>query len=289
LCQGQEAFGHVKDAIGIASGQARLKGCIGKAGAFRGRPVARILAGQKAPAQRAPWDEADAVGPGHRDQFAFDAPVEDVIGRLLGYEAVQAQLLGGPEGLHDLPGGESAGAEIANFAGAHEIVEGAQGLVDSYFRAGPVHLIDVDVVGLQAFEAGFALFDDMAATAAGGVWIVVVHSAMDFGREDDAATAAVAFQGLAGNLFAAAATVDVCRVQEVETCVQRPVDNVICVFRRGSSAEVHAAQAKGADFHAGPTKITVLHWAPRTWNRGISMCPVAHFSRTRCAHSVQVN
>ena len=125
-------------------------------------------------------------------------------------------------------------------------------------------LIDVDVVGLQSFETGFTLFDDVAAAAAGSVGIVVVHSAMNLGRKDNAAAAAIALQCLTCYFLAAAATVDVSSIQEVDAGIQRPVDDIVGVFRCCSPPKVHTSQAKGTDFHAGPTEIAVLHVAPRS-------------------------
>ena len=61
-----------------------------------------------------------------------------------------------PTALHHLPGRKSAGAEIADFAGADQIVEFAQGLVNRHIRLRPMELVQVKAVRLQAAQRGLA-------------------------------------------------------------------------------------------------------------------------------------
>ena len=56
--------------------------------------------------------------------------VEQVVRWLFAHKTVEAVLLGGPERLHHLPGGERAGADVAHLARADKIVQRAQRLVD---------------------------------------------------------------------------------------------------------------------------------------------------------------
>ena len=61
-----------------------------------------VAAGQHALAERAPDQRAHPVALGHRQDLAFDAAVEDRVGRLLGAEALQAAPLSDPLGLDDV-------------------------------------------------------------------------------------------------------------------------------------------------------------------------------------------
>ena len=60
-----------------------------------------------------------------------------------------------------------------------------------------MQLIEVNVICAQAFQRGFALFDNVATVVAGGQDVVFVHAAVDFGRQHDAMALAVALQRLA--------------------------------------------------------------------------------------------
>ena len=211
-----------------------------------------ILAGQQAAGDWAPRNDAEAVGLRHGDQLALDAPVEEVVRRLLADEAVEVQFLGDPQRLDQLPGGIGGGADVAHLAGTDQVVQRAQRLVDRRVGAGAVDLVKVDVVGLQAAQAGFALFDDVAAAVAVRVGVIVVHHAVDLGRQHHLLALAVALEGLAGDFLAAPAAVDVGRIQEVDAGVERAVDDGIGVGGFCSAAEHHAAQAERTHLDRGP-------------------------------------
>ena len=124
-------------------------------------------------------------------------------------------------------------ADVAHLAGADEVVERAQRLVDGDVGLRAVDLVEVDVVGLQAAQAGFALLDDVAAAVAHVVG-AFAHHAVHLGGEDDVVALAVALERLAGDLLAAAAAVDVGGVEEVDAGVEGAVDDVVGVVRRRS-------------------------------------------------------
>ena len=160
---------------------------------------------------------------------------------------------------HHLPGGVGAGADVAHLAGADQVVEGAQCLVDGDVGLRPVDLVEVDVVGLQAAQARLALLDDVAAAVAQHVGVSVVHLAVHLGGQNDLGALAVALQRLAGHFFAAPAAVDVGRIEEVDAGVDGAVDDRIGIIGGGLAAEHHAAQAELADFHTGASQRTVFH------------------------------
>ena len=106
--------------------------------------------------------------------------------------------------------------DVAHLAGADQVVERAQRLVDRHGRLRAVDLVEVDIVGLQAAQRGLALGDDVAAIVAGGQDVVVVHAAVYLGRQHDPVALAVALERLADDLLAAATIVDVGRIQKVD-------------------------------------------------------------------------
>src|SRR5439155_17495276 len=105
-------------------------GLVREARAFRELLSALVLAGEQATPDRAPRDDREAVGLRHRQQLALDAAVEQVVWRLLADEAVEAKLLRHPQRLDELPRRVRAAADVAHLAGADQIVERAQRLVD---------------------------------------------------------------------------------------------------------------------------------------------------------------
>ena len=40
---------------------------------------------------------------------------------------------------------------------------------------------NIDVISIEAFEAGFAALDDIAARCAAGIWVVFIHRYGEFG------------------------------------------------------------------------------------------------------------
>src|SRR5262245_56529220 len=134
------------------------------------------------------------------------------------------QLLGSPQRVDQLPGSEGACADIAHLAGPDQVVERAQRLIDRNLRARPVNLVQIDVVGLEALQAGLTLLDNMPPTVALRIWVVVVHRAMDFGSQNDLLTLAVALKRLASDFLAASAAIDVGGVQEVNPTADCTID-----------------------------------------------------------------
>ena len=74
---------------------------------------------------------------------------EQRVGRLLGDEALEAALAGGPLRLDDARGREGRGADVADLALVDEVAEGAQRLLDVGVRLGAVDLVEVDPVRVE--------------------------------------------------------------------------------------------------------------------------------------------
>jgi len=155
--------------------------------------------------------------------------------------------LGHPLGLDDLRGRERGGADRTHLAGADEVGQRAERLVDVGVHLGAVDLIEVDPVGPQAAQAVLDLLDDPAARVAELVG-VVAHGAVHLGGEDDV-LAPAAGERLADDLLRLAARVDVRGVDEVDPRVERAVDDPdrLVVVGIAPLAEHHRAEAERAD------------------------------------------
>src|SRR3712207_5677859 len=171
-----------------------------------------------------------------------------MVGRLLGHEAVEAELFGGPQRFDDLPGGEGACSRVEYLAGVDQIVQRPQGFVYRYARVRAVDLVEVDMIGLESPEGCFALLDYVSAVVAGGVGVLIVHAPVHLGGQHHAIPLAVAAERLPYHLLACTAAVDVGGVQKVYPRVEGPVyDFKRCRFVRASP-----------EHHASKTQLTYL-------------------------------
>ena len=88
--------------------------------------------------------------------------------------------------------------------------------------------------------------------------------AKDLRRDDHALAAIVALRepsadDLFRHPFAELPTVDIGRIEEVDTEIECAVHDLIAVGFGGLRAEVHGAEAEPADFQAGTPEMGVVH------------------------------
>src|SRR6516164_7234629 len=121
-------------------------GAEGEARALRRRVGAGVLTGQQAAGDRVVGDDPDALLAAVRQHLPLDLPEEQVVARLDAVQAGQPQRLGPADGAHQLIGEEVRAAEVADLPLVHEVVEGAERLVDGRRRVVAVQLVEVDVV-----------------------------------------------------------------------------------------------------------------------------------------------
>ena len=194
-----------------AQGEARVRG---------GRRVGGVLAGQEAAGQRVVGDHADVLLAAQRKQFVLDLAEQHVVARLHALEAGRPQLVALPQGEGQAPRLEVGAADVPHLPLVDEVVQRAQRFVDRGARVGRVHLVEIDVVGLQAPQTRLDRGEDVLA----GQSAVVgpgAHRAPTFGRQHD--VIASAFQpfaddlfGTAGGLDASARGIDVRGVEEID-------------------------------------------------------------------------
>ncbi len=145
---------------------------------------------------------------------------------------------------------------IAHLAALHQRVERAQRLLDRGLRVEAVQGVDVDVVGIQAAQAGFAGAEQMMARRA-DVVRVVAHAEGRLGRDDH--LAAATGNRLAENFLGDAVRVNVGGVEHGDARVQANVDEARRFVHVGfapraeeiaPSAERRRAEAEYRDFEA---------------------------------------
>jgi len=111
-------------------------------------------------------------------------------------------------------------------------------------------LVEIDVVGLESFQARLASLDDVEAAVANEVWLVG-HTSVDLGCKEYAVSLAVAFECFTNELFGCAFAVNVCGIEEVDAFADCVVDYFAGVFKIGFLTEHHAAENEGAYVDAG--------------------------------------
>jgi hypothetical protein len=134
---------------------------------------------------------------------------------------------------------------------AHQVGKHRQRLLNVGVGRGPVHLVKVDMIGLQAAQRRLHRLRDPAARTALLIWILT-HCAVNLGGKHD--IVATTLQRLADNLLRLAVAVSVGGVDEVDAEIQALVDDADAgvVIGVGHAAEHHRTQAIGADLDAGP-------------------------------------
>src|SRR5437763_1868498 len=124
------------------------------------RGIAPVFPGEPSSIQRAPCQESHAEMLNGRQHVELDAPHEDRIRRCLGHEALEATLRADRMRLRLVPRGKHRATEVPDLAVPYEIGQHIERLLEVGVKVGPVDLIEVDVIGAKAFEAGLDLTHD---------------------------------------------------------------------------------------------------------------------------------
>ena len=177
--------------------------------------------------QRRPRDDAEAVVERGGQHLELDGAVDQVVDRLLADQAEEVAPRCGLLGLGDVPAGEVRRADVEDLA---LLAQDLHRLPDLVPRRGPVdvvHLVEVDVVGLQPPQRRVA---GPADVQRGELRVVgpVAHVAVELGREDrtlapSAALGEPAPDDLLGDALALLPAVDVRGVEEVDAVLVRAV------------------------------------------------------------------
>ena len=114
------------------------------------------FAGEAAPAEGAPDDGADFLIEGEGHEFPFELAADEGVVGLMGDVAGPAVAVGGGEGFHEMPAGEIGTADVADFSGADEDIEGGEDFLDGGEGVKGVELKEIDVFGAEAFGRDFS-------------------------------------------------------------------------------------------------------------------------------------
>src|SRR5262249_57759204 len=99
-----------------------------------------------------------------RLELALVLVAEDkVVLGLQGLIAHIAALVALPQGAGEAPGVIVRAAEVAHLALAHQVVEGAERLLERRLTVVPVRLVEIDVVGLEPPQRGLHALHDVLA------------------------------------------------------------------------------------------------------------------------------
>ncbi len=146
-----------------------------------------------------------------------------------------------------------------------------------------VHLVQVDVVGLQAAQAGLAGVADVPGREPRRVRPAVAP-VEDLGGEHDLLPPLPALgEPATDDRLGLAAAVDVGRVEEVDALFERRVHDGEAVGLVGPRAEVHRAEAQRAHPQAGSPECSVLH-DTLLWLNGRTPCGPTEADAGRPTH-----
>ena len=165
--------------------------------------------------------------------------------------------------LRDVPAREVAAADVDHLARVDEVLHRLPDLVPRRGAVDVVHLVEVDVIGLQAAQAGVARVADVARREAAVVG-PLGHRAVDLRREHDLLAPASALREPAaddrlGRARTLVAAVAVGGVEEVDAVLERAVHDDARVGLARQRPEVHGAETQLAHPQRGTSESAVLH------------------------------
>src|SRR5215217_4038345 len=157
-------------------------------------------AGEQTEVQRAVRDKADSEGAQRGNELQLHRSYAEVVKALLGGQAqeVPCRRCGLSEGR--VPRSEVAAADVCDLALAHQLLHRLPYLLPRRLPVDVVHLVEVDVVGLQSAQARLARAPDVV----GGQPAVVgaeTHRLVHLRGEDDVVAVAASSQPAADDLL----------------------------------------------------------------------------------------
>ena len=166
----------------------------------------------------------------------------------------------------DVPAREVAAADVQHLALLHEHLERLPDLLPRRLPVDVVHLVHVDVIGLQPLQGCIARVPDRERRQPRLVR-PLPHLAVDLGGEHDLLPpTATLREPVADDRLrrsdALAAPVHVRGVEEVDAVLERPIHDRERVLLRGLRSEVHRPEAQPAHDHAESSQMRGLHQRP---------------------------
>src|SRR5258705_1607444 len=167
-------------------------------------------------------------------------------------------------------------ADVADLAGAHQVLERRHRFLDRRVHVPVVQPIEIDVVGLEAAQRILAGRDNVLAARSTAVGVSRIEVAAELRRDDEAvAPGGVASEMIADDLLGVAFRVEVRGVDEVAAKLDEAVDDSLRLLDAGTPAEIfpegHPAKANRAEAEAGaPERHIVVE--RHTYSRSELLC-----------------
>src|SRR2546421_3204810 len=169
-------------------------------------------------------------------------------------------------GLHDVPPREVAAAHVDDLALTHQLLHRLPDLFPRRCTVDVVHLVQIDVVGVEAAQAGLTRVPDVAGGEAPFVG-PVPHLSIHLAGQDDFLAPAVALGKPAADdplrvpctAPVGPAAVAVGRVEEVDAVLEGTVHDHPTVLLRRLGTKVHGSQAQAANLQSRATQVRIVH------------------------------
>ena len=113
--------------------------------------------------------------------FPLQIPTRHGVVRLNAFKPRAVLFVRYRQSLHDLPRGHIAQSDVAHFARAHHVVEGGQHLFQGRDGVIAMELVQVDMVELEALQAGIELVHQVVARLPASIDLGLTHGAEGFG------------------------------------------------------------------------------------------------------------
>ena len=228
------------------------------AGIGIGHGIGLILAGQDPARQRAVRDDAGSVVVRSGQLLVLGHAVEDVVERLAGNRAIDAELVCQVRDFGDPPAAKVGDAEVAQLALLDEVADGAHAFAQRRIEGGAVEIEDVDVVQPQPAQAVVNALDDPLARLA---LLIGAGAARvgELGSEDP--VRALRLDAAPDDLLGGALGVAICGVDEVDALFARGVDDAVRGGLVGGAAKGHRPKRQWRDFQRGAAEIAIVNHA----------------------------
>jgi hypothetical protein len=252
--------------LGAVRAQALLRALLGGAALALG--LAQDPA-EQAGLERAPGDHPHAVLEARGQDLQLHGALQQVVERLLAGQAGEVARLRRLLRLGDVPAREVRRADVEDLALGDQGLHRLPDLVPRGVPVHVVHLVQVDVVGLEALEGRIARTADAQRRQVSLVG-PFAHLLVDLGGDHGPVAAPAALRepapdDLLGQALAGMPAVDVGGVEEVHALLVGAVHDREGVLLRGLRAEVHGAEAQPAHGQPGAAEVRVLHRS--SWKR----------------------
>src|ERR1700733_8645450 len=121
-----------------------------------------------------------------------------------------------------MPAGEVRAGDVADLAGVDEGIEGVEGLLNRREGVEAVHVVDVDVVGAEALEAGVALLENVLAR---GARVIGPLAHWEKRLRRDEPSIAFALERLAEDLLGQTIGIAIGDVEKVDAGIDAEIDH----------------------------------------------------------------